>query len=245
MGTARGQSAPIWPPSSDRSPGPTKRGWSTRLISPVVPVSGSTISPRASRSSSYLEGRSHQRLLTDEQFVFNRSRDGKSELWRADSNGTHAALVLGVTATLPAVTPDGSRVLFVSQQSGIQSPWIVNIDGTNSHELLRMRSNPDVHVSPDCRFVAFPSGNRDGVEVAIAPISGGTLCDASTSSARLRDGRVIATSTRSCVKNPYPRLGAPSVTRAHSPQSGGPPRSTRVDRTRARISQLGTVAVTP
>jgi serine/threonine protein kinase/Tol biopolymer transport system component len=106
--------------------------------------------------------------------VFNRSRDGKSQLWRADSNGTHAALVLGVTATLPAVTPDGSRVLFVSQQSGIQSPWIVNIDGTNGHELLRMRSNPDVHVSPDGRFVAFPSGSdRDGVEVAIAPISGG------------------------------------------------------------------------
>jgi Tol biopolymer transport system component len=107
--------------------------------------------------------------------VFNRSRDGKSELWRADSNGTHAALVLGVTATLPAVTPDGSRVLFVSQQSGIQSPWIVNIDGTNSHELLRMRSSPDVHVSPDGRFVAFMSSRTEtGLpEVAIAPTSGG------------------------------------------------------------------------
>ncbi len=107
--------------------------------------------------------------------VFIRPR--KAELWRADSYGTHAALVLDGVGAFPTVTPDGTKVLFVSTKSGIQSPWIVDIDGTHSHELVPMRSSPEVHVSFDGRFVVFVSpGVATGSpasEVVIAPIAGG------------------------------------------------------------------------
>lgn len=102
--------------------------------------------------------------------VFSRMPAGRRGIWRADSYGTHAARVLDGSGG-PSVTPDGTKVLFVSTKSGIQSPWIVDIDGTNSHELLPVGSSPDLHVSPDGRFVAFASAPSRG-EVVIAPIAG-------------------------------------------------------------------------
>jgi hypothetical protein len=62
----------------------------------------------------------------------------------------------------------------VSSTSPIRSPWIVDIDGTNSHQFLPVRSNPDVPVPPDGRFFAFASPKiRNRGEVVIAPIAGG------------------------------------------------------------------------
>jgi len=51
----------------------------------------------------------------------------ESELWRADADGRNAARI--VRGQNPQITPDGSKMLYISGQAGTQSLWVADLAG--------------------------------------------------------------------------------------------------------------------
>jgi len=63
----------------------------------------------------------------------------------------------------PQWSPDGARIVFVSQENGSDDIWVVNVDGTNPRNLTPNKWEWDKHPSwsPDGRQIVFWS-NRNG-----------------------------------------------------------------------------------
>jgi Tol biopolymer transport system component len=61
--------------------------------------------------------------------------DGSREIWRADADGRNRRKL--ASGTVPLVTPDSHWVVFYSDQSGVQTPWIVPIEGGTSRPLVK------------------------------------------------------------------------------------------------------------
>lgn len=134
--------------------------------------------------------------------VFESSRTGDAELWRADLDG--GALQRLTTSpgvdVQPSVSPDGRTVVFMSRRSGAPRIWTVGIDGTNPRMLT---SGPGTDQqpawSPDGRRIAFVSDRAGaGAQVQVMQADG-TQVQALTASAGANgapawspDGRQIA-----------------------------------------------------
>jgi dipeptidyl aminopeptidase/acylaminoacyl peptidase len=87
--------------------------------------------------------------------VFGDATRGRAGLWRTNASGQERVQLVSGFAVEPVVTPDGF-VVYVSNRSGIQSPWIVPLDGGEATEIVRERVN--MHdVSADGRWLAFMS----------------------------------------------------------------------------------------
>jgi Tol biopolymer transport system component len=77
----------------------------------------------------------------------------------------------------PSVSPDGTKVVFLSDRSGYFDIWLLDVDGEKYHRLLRGERSGDfeqmkwldarISWSPDGRFVTFASkaGRTDAVNV--------------------------------------------------------------------------------
>jgi serine/threonine protein kinase len=99
--------------------------------------------------------------------------DGRSGVWKVDIDGRHAVQLVP-NAGFPVVTPDGRQVIFLSTVSGVQSPWIVSIDGGKPTEVVRAFANAgSVDISPDGKSLVFST------------VSGqATVCDLPTCTTR-------------------------------------------------------------
>jgi Tol biopolymer transport system component len=85
----------------------------------------------------------------------------RAGLWKVDSDGRHAVQLVPGHARLPVVTADGRRVVFVSNRSGVQSPWSVSLDGGLPTQLANVFAYcPDV--SPDGKSLLFGATNARG-----------------------------------------------------------------------------------
>jgi len=90
--------------------------------------------------------------------------DGRSEIWRADADGRGRTKL--ADGSNPLVTPDDRSVIFYSSQSGVQTPWIVPIEGGQRRQIVDFSVGVEaLAVSPDSTFMALP----------MPPASGGTM----------------------------------------------------------------------
>ena len=91
------------------------------------------------------------------------------ELWRADADGRNAARV--AAGYIHQIAPDGSRVFYLSAQSGTQTVWVVDLAGGQPRQFTTMTVPvvSDPGVSPDGRQVMFLSGGS----AIVMPIDGG------------------------------------------------------------------------
>jgi len=92
-------------------------------------------------------------------------RDG---LWRVDGSGQPPVRIASGVAGERVVTGDRS-VVFVSIRSGVQSPWIVPLDGGQPMEIVREGISPTLDVSPDGRRVVFWSFDVRAIVVCELP----------------------------------------------------------------------------
>ena len=91
---------------------------------------------------------------------------GPGGLWKRDANGRTTQLVQDFANDV-IVTPDDRDVLYLSFRSGIQSPWIVPLDGGEPREI--------VHAFASVGSLRLA---RDGVHLFFVSMAGGwTICD--------------------------------------------------------------------
>ncbi len=91
--------------------------------------------------------------------AFESDRDGVHGVWVARADGTGARRVSGeLSATMPAWSPDGTRIAFVVDGDGVWMAWLADLRSS------RVIAQPDVDAlawAPGGRQIAFRSA-RDG-----------------------------------------------------------------------------------
>jgi Tol biopolymer transport system component len=96
-------------------------------------------------------------------------------LWKGDADGRHAVHLVSCQAIWPVVTADDRQVIFLTSRSGVQSPWIVSIDGGPPTQLADVATS-ELAVSRDGRLV-FPSRDAQNRRVFV-------VCDLPACTAR-------------------------------------------------------------
>jgi Tol biopolymer transport system component len=72
-------------------------------------------------------------------------RDGNWEVYRVNLDGTGLTRLTnnGANDGLPAWSPDGSSIAFVSNRDGGWAVWAMNADGSNQRSLFKLPGSPD------------------------------------------------------------------------------------------------------
>jgi Tol biopolymer transport system component len=79
-------------------------------------------------------------------------------LWRLDDAERRPVPLVEGDASFPIISPIEREVIFVSYRSGVQSPWIVPLDGGEPVEVVREPASAgSLDISPDGRRLLFAS----------------------------------------------------------------------------------------
>lgn len=79
-----------------------------------------------------------------------------------------------VSSSFPSWSPDGSKIVYVSNRSGIDDVWVMNSDGTDGINLTNNPASVDSapRFSPDGRQIAFSSLRDGDAEIFVMDIDG-------------------------------------------------------------------------
>lgn len=114
------------------------------------------------------DGREMSSSKNGEKIVFVSNRDGSSEIYTMNANGSG---VLRVTTNSdsdgrPTWSPDGSKIVFQSMRSSNEDIYVMNADGTNEQRLTTLAiSEHSPTWSPDGTKIAFLSSGVGGDEI--------------------------------------------------------------------------------
>ena len=89
--------------------------------------------------------------------VFDSTNTGADAgIWKVDADGRHRSQLVAGDAGVPIVTPDDRQVIFLSLRSGVQSPWIVSIEGGSATQVTNLfASVKTLDVSSDSESLIF------------------------------------------------------------------------------------------
>jgi serine/threonine protein kinase len=111
------------------------------------------------------EGGSGLALMPDGRIVYTVTGAGSSDLFMANGDGTNArqlTTTAGLNA-LPAVTPDGRFIVFVSNRSGAPHIWRMDSDGSNPKQLTNGIAEVLPVPSPDGQWIIFHDAGGQGI----------------------------------------------------------------------------------
>jgi Tol biopolymer transport system component/DNA-binding winged helix-turn-helix (wHTH) protein len=100
-------------------------------------------------------------------------------IWRVDLDGAKAHARILVTSTReqygPFISPDGTRIVFWSNRSGINEIWVCDSDGGNAQQLtsLGVRATGTPRWSSDGKQIAFDSRAGGEANVYVMDANGG------------------------------------------------------------------------
>jgi DNA-binding winged helix-turn-helix (wHTH) protein/Tol biopolymer transport system component len=89
-------------------------------------------------------------------------------LWKVDGEG-RSPTRLTTDGFVPVIAPDGRRVVFISSQNGVQSPWTVPIEGGAPTQVVNafVASVLSLDVSPDSNSIVFSSTDDSGQRIVV------------------------------------------------------------------------------
>jgi serine/threonine protein kinase/Tol biopolymer transport system component len=86
--------------------------------------------------------------------------DAGTGLWKADADGRRGVLLAPAGFSPSGFTADGQHVIFLSSRGGIQSPWMVSLDGGEPVQVVNLfAAAGSLDVSPDGKSILL--GSRD------------------------------------------------------------------------------------
>ena len=92
----------------------------------------------------------------------------RAGIWKVDADGRQPVHLVTGDAILPIVTPDDRSVIFLSGRSGLQSPWIVSIDGGTPKQIANIFAGAySLDVSPDGKSLVFGTTDEQNRYVPI------------------------------------------------------------------------------
>jgi uncharacterized delta-60 repeat protein len=106
----------------------------------------------------------NSQVLANGKIVFESNRDGNSEIYSMNPDGTGVTNLTNNSAadTRPAASPDGSKIAFASNRDGDFEIYTMFADGSNLTQMTtNTAADEEPAWSPDGLYLAFDS-NRDG-----------------------------------------------------------------------------------
>jgi Tol biopolymer transport system component/DNA-binding winged helix-turn-helix (wHTH) protein len=98
-------------------------------------------------------------------------------IWRVDLDGAKAHAHVLVTSTReqygPVISPDGRRIVFMSNRSGSDEIWVCDSDGGNAQQLTSLGDGGTPRWSPDGRQIVFDSRVGGEANVYVIDANGG------------------------------------------------------------------------
>ena len=166
----------------------------------VFPGANAAALPQAELWRMPLDGSGPARRITDAagddrsgawspdgtRLAFDSTRDGNTELYVIDANGTNTIRLTNTPSAewAAAWSPDGTRIAYTSDASGIANIWVMNAAGSNPTQLT---FDPDGNLwpawSPDGSRIAFTKWTPDGTQIWSIAADGSDRRDLSRSPA--------------------------------------------------------------
>jgi serine/threonine protein kinase/Tol biopolymer transport system component len=88
------------------------------------------------------------------------STDG---IWKAEADGRHRVRLISGSAGYPQITRDDRSILFLSTRTGLQSPWIVSVEGGPPVQVANLFAGAaTLDVSPDGKSLMFATTGSGG-----------------------------------------------------------------------------------
>lgn len=102
--------------------------------------------------------------------VFASTEQGeRAGLWKVDADGRQRMRLASSAGTVMMVTPDDQSVVFISDESGLQTPWVVSLDGGSPKQLVNVFAGGfGLDITPDGTSLLFISRDQRGQSIIIA-----------------------------------------------------------------------------
>jgi Tol biopolymer transport system component len=98
----------------------------------------------------------------DGKIVYASGASGKLDLWMVEPTGTGKQLTADAgNNSWPSVSPDGRYVVFVSDRTGTNHVWRIDIDGSNATQLTNGQMEWNPQCSPTGQWVLY--SNQGGI----------------------------------------------------------------------------------
>ena len=99
------------------------------------------------------------RWLNDSEVMYTAMASKMAAFFAVPVNGSGSPrrIVRSMSAWNPALSPDGARVVFVSDKSGRQEIWIGDIDGQNARQVTNVERAGSPSFTPDGKSIVFLS----------------------------------------------------------------------------------------
>jgi len=191
-------------------------------------------------------------------YASNKGRSNSLDLWVISADGQHdeALTTDGATEWMPAWSPAGNTIAFVTNRDGLDALYLINLDGSGLRKLVDLAYEPAWH--PDGNLLAA-FGIRDADEGVFlidpaAPAEARLLLPAGRQPAFSPDGRYVAAvraengATQLCLadlqRDTVQSLGAPQAGLAWPTWSAqGPAIAYQVDGSSGRQVMLATLDI--
>ena len=158
-------------------------------------------------SSGTNEGGGGVALMPDGRIIYALAGTGSSDLLLTDINGGNSQPLTGNSALngLPAVSPDGRYVVFVSNRTGGPHVWRMNSDGSNLKQITNGIAEIFPDISPDNQWIVYQ--DISDLRLWRVPIDGGQgtqLIDKLASQPVISpDGKMVACRYREQQLSPF------------------------------------------
>ena len=109
-------------------------------------------------------------ILSNDFDRFSATSDGRTivftstnGIWKAEADGRHRVQLISGSAGYPQVTRDDRSILFLSTRTGLQSPWVVSVEGGSPVQVANLFAGAaTLDVSPDGKSLMFGTTGSGG-----------------------------------------------------------------------------------